>query len=201
MLDYVNKTRKENIITIEDPIEYIFKPEQSIISQRQVGQDTWSFKNALKAVMREDPNIVFVGEIRDTETAESTLSLAESGHLVLSTLHTSSSVHTLSRFVSFFPVNMQQNVIDRLANVLIGIQSQFLVKRKDADSRIGIFEILLNITSIRNNLKKMDLVQVHSTIEASNQIGMISLQQYAKKLIERDIVDPGYVEWLFNVQI
>lgn len=119
MLDHINKTRSENIITIEDPIEHIFKPDRSIISQRQVGQDTWSFKNALRAVMREDPNIIFVGEIRDTETAETTLSLAESGHLVFSTLHTSSSAHTLSRFVSFFPSNMHQAVADRLSNILI----------------------------------------------------------------------------------
>ena len=166
MIEYINKTRNENIITIEDPIEYIFEGDKCSISQRQVGHDTWSFKNALKAVMREDPDIIFVGEIRDTETAETVLSLAESGHLVFSTLHTSSASHSLSRFMSFFPTNMEQSIADRLSDSLIGIQSQMLVKRTDTNTRIWIFELLLNTVAIKNNLKKMDLGQVDSTIES-----------------------------------
>lgn len=136
MLEHINETRDENIITIEDPLEFIFEPNKCIISQRQIGHDSWSFKNALKSLMRQDPDIVFVGEIRDTETAETVLSIAESGHLVFSTLHTSSASDTLSRFLSFFPSNIQANVANRLANILLGIQSQTLVKMANAESRI-----------------------------------------------------------------
>ncbi len=198
MLEHINKNRTENIFTIEDPIEYLFRSDKCIISQREVGHDTWSFKNALRAVMREDPDIVFVWEIRDTETAETVLSLAESWHLVFSTLHTGSAAHTLSRFLSFFPTNMQENVSDRLADSLLGIQSQLLVKRADVNARIGIYEFLLNTTAVKNNLKKMDFSQVDSTIEASTNIGMISMQQYAKKLLAKNLINPRDVEHLFK---
>ncbi len=200
MIQHINQNRSDNIITIEDPIEYIFEAKKCIISQRQLGHDTWSFKNALKSVMREDPDIIFVGEIRDTDTAETVLSLAESGHLVFSTLHTGSASHTLNRFLSFFPSNMEQSIADRLADSLLGIQSQMLVKRVDANSRIGIYELLLNTVAIKNNLKKMDIGQVDSTIETSNPIGMISMQQYAKKLIDRQLINPKDVEHLFRVE-
>ena len=200
MIEYINKTRSENVITIEDPIEYVFEGDKCSISQRQVGHDTWSFKNALKSVMREDPDIIFVGEIRDTETAETVLSLAESWHLVFSTLHTSSASHTLSRFMSFFPVNMEQSIADRLADSLLWIQSQMLVKRADTNARIGIYELLLNTVAIKNNLKKMDLAQVDSTIETSPMYGMISMQQYAKKLVDRQLINPKDVEHLFRVE-
>lgn len=200
MIEYINKTRSENVITIEDPIEYVFEGDKCSISQRQVGHDTRSFKNALKSVMREDPDIVFVGEIRDTETAETVLSLAESWHLVFSTLHTSSASHTLSRFISFFPANMEQSIADRLADSLLWIQSQMLVKRADTNARIGIYELLLNTVAIKNNLKKMDLAQVDSTIETSPMYGMISMQQYAKKLVDRQLINPKDVEHLFRVE-
>ena len=200
MIEYINKTRSENVITIEDPIEYVFEGDKCSISQRQVGHDTWSFKNALKSVMREDPDIIFVGEIRDTETAETVLSLAESWHLVFSTLHTSSASHTLSRFMSFFPVNMEQSIADRLADSLLWIQSQMLVKRADTNARIGIYELLLNTVAIKNNLKKMDLAQVDSTIETSPMYGMISMQQYAKKLVDRQLINPKDVEHPFRVE-
>lgn len=200
MIQYINQTRSDNIITIEDPIEYIFQAEKCIISQRQLGHDTWSFKNALKSVMREDPDIIFVGEIRDSDTAETVLSLAESGHLVFSTLHTGSASHTLNRFLSFFPNTMEQSIADRLADSLLGIQSQMLVKRADTNARIGIYELLLNTVAIKNNLKKMDIAQIDATIETSNPIGMISMQQYAKKLIDRQLINPKDVEHLFRVE-
>ncbi len=154
MLEYINQNRTENIITIEDPIEYVFHPKKCLISQREIGHDTWSFNNALRAAMREDPNIIFVGEIRDKETAESVLSLAETGHLVFSTLHTNSAANTVNRFISFFEPAIQFSVRERLAETLIGVQSQCLVKTKDKNSRVGAFELMINSTSIRNNIKK-----------------------------------------------
>jgi len=198
MLEHINKNRTENIMTIEDPIEYLFKSDKCIISQREVGHDTWSFKNALRAVMREDPDIVFVWEIRDTETAETVLSLAESWHLVFSTLHTWSAAHTLGRFLSFFPANMQAGIADRLADILLWIQSQMLVRRADVNARIGVYEFLLNTTAVKNNLKKMDFWQVDSIIEASTSVGMITMQQYAKKLLWKNLINLKDVEHLFK---
>lgn len=198
MLDYINTTRTDNLITIEDPIEFIFKPNKCIISQRQVGQDSWSFKNALKSLMRQDPDIVFIWEIRDTETAETVLSIAESWHLVFSTLHTSSAGDTLSRFLSFFPSNIQESVAMRLSNILLGVQSQMLVKMATTDSRIGLFELMLNNTAIKNNLKKNDISQVDAVIEASTAQGMITMQQYARKLLEKGVINAKDVEWLIK---
>lgn len=119
MLEYINATQTKNIISIEDPIEFIFNQDKCLISQREVGNDTWSFKNALRAAMREDPDIVFVGEIRDAETAEAVLNLAETGHLVFTTLHTGSATQTIGRFMSFFSSDIQHGIAERLAHSLL----------------------------------------------------------------------------------
>ncbi len=136
MLDYLNHQQNAHMITIEDPIEFIFKPDKCLISQREVGNDTRSFANALKSAMREDPNIIFVGEIRDLETAEAALNMAETGHLVFSTLHTSSASATINRYISLFPPEIQDSISDRLADSLSGVLSQFLIKTSDKKSRI-----------------------------------------------------------------
>lgn len=197
MLEEINKTRSENMITIEDPIEFVFKPQKCIISQREIGHDTWSFPNALRAAMREDPDIIFVGEIRDRETAESALSLAETGHLVFSTLHTNSAANTVNRLISFFPPEIQESVCDRLATSLIGVQSQMLVKSK-MGSRVWIYELMLNTTSIRNNIKKREIEQLDNIIETSSLIGMINLKKYSQRLIDKQIVDPKELDWLIK---
>jgi twitching motility protein PilT len=197
MLQEINKTRNENLLTIEDPIEFIFSPDKCIISQREIGHDTWSFANALRAAMREDPNIIFVGEIRDRETAESVLSLAETGHLVFSTLHTNSSSSTVNRYISFFPPEIQESISDRLASSLIGVQSQMLVRSK-MGNRVGIFEVMLNTTSIRNNIKKREVEQLDNIIETSSLIWMISLKKYAQRLIDKQIINENEVDWLLK---
>ncbi len=197
MLEYLNETRNENLITIEDPIEFIFEPNKCIISQREIWHDTWSFANALRSAMREDPNIIFVWEIRDRETAESALSLAETGHLVFSTLHTNSAANTVNRYISFFPPEIQDSISDRLAESLIGVQSQFLVKTKDGGSRVWIYEVMINTTSIKNNIRKRAVDQIDSIIETSSLIGMINLKKYTQRLIDKEIIDPKEVERLF----
>ncbi len=198
MLDYINETRQENIITIEDPIEFIFKAKQSLFSQREVGHDTRSFSNALRAAMREDPNIIFVWEIRDRETAESVLNLSETGHLVFSTLHTSSAASTASRFISFFPPEIQDSIADRLADALIWIQSQFLTKTSDQSKRLALFELLINTTAIKNTIRKKDFNQIDSIIFTGESYGMITLGQYAKRLIEKWIITEESVARVFN---
>ena len=198
MLEYLNQMRNENIVTIEDPIEFIFQPKKCLISQREIGHDTWSFKNALRWSMRQDPDIIFVWEIRDTETAESVLSLAETGHLVFSTLHTSSSSHTINRFISFFDPSIQQSIRERFADALLWIQSQVLVKTKDWNNRVALFEVMLNNTAIKNNLKKRDTDQLDNIIESWYTQWMIKLKQYAERLIDKNIIDRTEVDRLLN---
>ena len=197
MLEYINQTRSENMITIEDPIEFVFNPNKCLISQRELGHDTWSFPNALRAAMREDPNIIFVGEIRDRETAEAALSLSETGHLVFSTLHTNSAANTINRYISFFPPEIQESVCDRLAESLIGVQSQMLAKSK-LGGRVGIYEVMLTTTSIRNNIKKREIEQLDNIIETSSLIGMINMKKYAQRLIDKQIIEPSEVDWLMK---
>lgn len=198
MLEYLNKVRKEHIITIEDPIEYIFEPNNCLISQRELGSDTLSFANAMKAAMREDPDIIFVWEIRDPDTAEAAINLAETGHLVFSTLHTRSASNTVYRLISFFPPEQQESIKDRLSASLLWVQSQFLLQTVDGKRRIGLFELMINSPAIRNNIRKDDWKQIDSIIETSRQRGMISHIEYAKRLIADRIITKEQVEWLFD---
>ena len=201
MLEEINKTQPFNIITIEDPIEYVFQAKKSLISQREIGHDTRSFDNAIKSTLREDPDVIFVGEIRNVETAEAVLNLAETGHLVLSTLHTNSATYTLNRFLSFFPADMQSSIVERISDCLLGVMSQALIKRKDWLGRIGVFELLLNNNAVKNNLKKREIDQIQNIIETSSQQGMITSRQYAKKLLEKQLVNSVDVELLFNTKM
>lgn len=189
MLNEINNVRSDNIITIEDPIEYVFKQEKCLISQREVGHDTWSYKNALKSAMREDPDIIFVGEIRDTETAEAVLNMAETGHLVFSTLHTGSASQTISRFLSFFTPEMQWSIAERLSDILVGSLSQVLVKNKSESTRVGIFELMLNTTAIKTNIKKREFDQISVVLNSPSSPGMISWSKYAENLINKSIID------------
>jgi len=194
MLEHINNTRSEHLITIEDPIEFIFEPKQCLISQREIWHDTRSFSNALRAAMREDPDIIFVWEIRDKETAESALNLAETWHLVFSTLHTNSAASTINRFISFFSPNIQDNIADRLAETIIWIQSQTLVKTKDKSTRVWLFELMINTTSVKNNIKKREITQIDNIIETSSVIGMITLKKYTERLIQKWIINTEDVQ-------
>jgi len=198
MLELINKEKPYKIITIEDPIEYVFKPQKCLVSQREIGHDTRSFSSAIASTLREDPDVIFVWEIRNSETAEAVLNLAETGHLVFSTLHTNSATHTINRYLSFYPSDMQNSILERMADCLVWIMSQTLVKTKDWQWRIWVFELMLNNSAVKNNLKKREVDQMQNIIETSTQVWMISMRQYAKKLLERDIINPADVEWLVN---
>ncbi len=199
MLQEINETRNENIITVEDPIEYVFKTDKCIISQREIWHDTWSFPNALRAAMRQDPDILFIWEIRDSETAAAVLELAETGHLVFSTLHTNSASNTISRFMGFFPSDIQDSVAERLWDALVWVQSQALVKTKDGENRVALFELMINNSSIKNNIKKKDINQLDNIIWTSNNYWMITMKQYAELLIQKWIIDKADVEWLYDL--
>lgn len=148
--------------------------------------------------MREDPNIIFVWEIRDRETAESVLSLSETGHLVFSTLHTPSAPGTVNRFLSFFDPEIQDSVADRLAETLLGVLSQFLVKSADGKGRLAVYELMINTLAIRNNISKKQIMQLDNVIETNNSQWMISMKQYAQRLVDKWIVAPESVGFILG---
>lgn len=182
ILNQINENRWEHIITIEDPIEFVFTNKKSIFSQREVGNDTNSFQSALRAAMREDPDIVMVGEMRDRETVSAALELAETWHLVISTLHTSSAVQTIQRLLSFYPNDMQNNIMNKLADSLQGVLSQRLVQRADWAWRIWIYELLMVNTWIKNQIRTGTFNQIQSSIETWSKYWMITMKDYADRL-------------------
>ncbi len=199
MLQYLNQQRHSHIITIEDPIEFMFTPDRSLITQREVGLDTDSFAAALRSAMRQDPNIILIGEIRDKHTAEAAINMAETWHIVFSTLHTGSAAATVNRYIWFFEPEVQEIIADRLADALLWVQCQYLVKTADGKNRVWVFELMINSTAVRNNIKKRDLKQIDSAIETSANSGMISMKSYGKRLIDQWVVNKIDMEWLFWV--
>jgi twitching motility protein PilT len=187
LLDEINKTRAEHVLTIEDPVEYIFQDNKSIFSQREIWNDTTSFANALKWAMREDPDVIMIGEMRDAETVQAALELAETWHLVISTLHTSSAVQTISRLVSFFPTETQNAVRGKLADTLVGVLSQRLVP-KVWWGRIWLFELMFMSTGIKNLVREGNMNQMFNSIETGAKEWMISMQKYANALKDKWLV-------------
>jgi twitching motility protein PilT len=199
IIDRINQLRREHIVTIEDPIEFIFTGQQSIFSQREVGRDTDSFVTAIRAAMREDPDIVMVGEMRDKETVEAALNLAETGHLVLSTLHTAGSVQTINRTIQYFHPDIQNQVRIRLGDALLGVLSQRLIPRIDGKGRIAIFELMFMNSAIRNLIKSNDLVQINNCIELGTQDGMITMRASADRLHGAGIIsEKDYIGYFTN---
>ena len=189
MLEHINLERVEHILTIEDPIEFLFHSKKSIFSQREIGRDTHSFSNALRAALREDPDIVMIGEMRDAETISTAMHLAETGHLVISTLHTSSAPQTVSRLVSSFPPSEQSQVQSRLADSLIGVLSQRLVQKKGGDGRVGIYELMIVDSAIRNLVRNNEVSQIYNAMMAGRSQGMVTMQGYAEALAEKGIIE------------
>jgi twitching motility protein PilT len=177
MVDWINTNRDCHIITIEDPIEYVHSNKKSIIDQREVGSDTHSFPNALKYVLREDPDVILIGEMRDLETVESALVIAETGHLVLATLHTSDSVQTVNRIIDVFPSRQQPQVRAQLSFVLTGILSQQLVPHVSGKGRMLAVEILVSNNAIRSQVRESKAHQIYSSIQTGQKEGMQTMNQ------------------------
>lgn len=184
VLDEVNHTRTEHIITVEDPIEYLFAQDRCIISQREVGQDTTSFHEALRAVLRQDPDVIMIGEMRDPETIATGMTAAETGHVVFSTLHTNSASQTLDRIIDSFAPEQQGQIVSQLASTLVGIISERLVPRIGG-GRIPAVEIMLTNAAIRNLIRERKIYQIDLVIETSVQEGMISLNRSLVNLLKR----------------
>lgn len=183
MVNYINDNRHANIITLEDPIEYIFTPNKSIISQRQLGTDMISFASGLKHVLRQDPNVIMLGEMRDLETISTAVTLAETGHLVLATLHTYSAAQTIDRIIDIFPAHQQKQIKSQLSSVLSAVISQRLLPRISG-GRIAAREILMNNEAVANLIREGKIEQIKSTIETHSAMGMITLDKHIKQLYQ-----------------
>jgi twitching motility protein PilT len=187
MVDYINSNRSEHIITLEDPIEYLFTQKKSIISQREVGGDTLSFADGLRSALREDPNVILVGEMRDLETIEAALTLAETGHLVLSTLHTNSSSQTADRIIDVFPAYKQSQIRTQFANALLGIVSQRLLPKING-GRVLASEVIVANNAVRTLIREGKVHQIPSVIQTSASEGMISLDKQLADLVKSGTV-------------
>jgi twitching motility protein PilT len=187
MINYINQKRRANIITLEDPIEYVFKLDKSVIVQRQLGSDMVNFSEALKHALRQDPNVIMVGEMRDLETIATTITLAETGHLVLATLHTYSASQTIDRIIDIFPPHQQNQVRMQLSTTLAGIISQRLIPRKQG-GRVAAREIMINIPAVSNLIRENKIAQLRTVIETNSKKGMVSMDQDLKRLFGENII-------------
>lgn len=192
MIDYVNTNQKEHIITIEDPIEFAHKSKSSLINQRQIMRDTHDFNIALRSALREDPDVILLGEMRDLETIRLALTAAETGHLVMATLHTSSAPRAISRIIDVFPTGEKNIIRNMLSESLQAVICQTLVKRVSG-GRVCAFEIMLGSSAIRNLIREDKVAQMYSTIQTSSDLGMVTLEQYLQKLVAKNIIRPEVV--------
>lgn len=183
MINQINQERVCNIITLEDPIEFLFSSDRSIIKQRELGVDMLSFAEGLKHVLRQDPNVIMVGEMRDLETIAATLTLAETGHLVLATLHTYSAAQTVDRIIDVFPPYQQMQIRLQLSMVLAGVISQRLLPRIGG-GRIAAKEILINTPAVANLIREQKTAQINTVIQTSAEKGMITMEQDLKRLVQ-----------------
>ncbi|MBI5492195.1 MAG: type IV pilus twitching motility protein PilT [Deltaproteobacteria bacterium] len=189
MIDRVNTERAEHIITIEDPIEYLHSSKTALVNQREVGYDTHAFKKALKYVLRQDPDVVLLGELRDMETIETALTIAETGHLCFATLHTNSCVQTINRIIDVFPAHQQQQTRAQLSFVLEGVLSQLLVPRADGKGRVVALEIMIPNAAIRNLIREDKVHQIYSQMQVGQtKFGMQTMNQSFMNLYARRLV-------------
>ncbi|HEY9840193.1 MAG TPA: type IV pilus twitching motility protein PilT [Candidatus Obscuribacterales bacterium] len=189
MIDYINAQQDVHIITIEDPIEFVYRNKKSVITQRELVNDTSSFPNAIKYALRQDPDIILVGEMRDRDTIESALKAAETGHLVLSTLHTNDAVQTINRVINAFPPHEQATVLKQLAAVLRGTVAQRLAVKKDGVGRVPVNEILVVTSTVRDHIFKHELDAIYHLIAKGSQDGMQSMNQALFAYYEQDVID------------
>jgi len=188
MIDYINKRMRRHIITLEDPIEYLHDHQQSIVDQREVGKDTQTFANGLRAALRQDPDVVLVGEMRDLETISTAITAAETGHLVLATLHTADAPQTIDRIVDVFPPEQQQQIRVQLAAVLLGVVSQRLLPITAQNGRVAAYEILVNTSAVANLIRTEKVHQIRSVMQTGRAHGMQTLDIHLQELMRRGLI-------------
>jgi len=188
MIDLINAERSCHILTLEDPIEYLHKHNKSIVNQREVGQDTGSFGNGLRAALREDPDVILVGEMRDLETISIAVTAAETGHLVLSTLHTLGAANTMDRIIDVFPPYQQEQIKVQLAAVIEGIISQQLLSKKAVKGRVGAFEVMTSTNAIRNLIREGKTHQIQTNIQTGGKFGMQTMDNSLLSLYKQGVI-------------
>jgi twitching motility protein PilT len=188
LLDLANSTRRDHIMTIEDPIEFLHHHRRCVVNQREVGVDTVGFSEALKRVLRQDPDIILVGELRDLETVSTALTAAETGHLVLATLHTQSAAQTIDRVIDIFPAHQQQEIRAQLSTALQGVVTQALVKRSDGAGRTVVCEVMFATSAIRNLIREGKNHQIPSFMQSSGADGMLTFDQHLAERVNEGVV-------------
>jgi twitching motility protein PilT len=188
MVNHVNENEYAHILTVEDPIEFVHEAKKCLINQREVGPHTLSFANALRSALREDPDVILVGEMRDLETIRLALTAAETGHLVFATLHTSSAAKTIDRIVDVFPAAEKEMVRSMLSESLRAVISQTLLKTKDGSGRVAAHEIMIGTPAIRNLIRENKVAQMYSAIQTGQNFGMQTLDQNLLELVRRNVV-------------
>ncbi|WP_127587859.1 type IV pilus twitching motility protein PilT [Paenibacillus koleovorans] len=188
IIDFINETQKKHIITLEDPIEYIHPSKNCLVAQREVGIDTLSFSNGLRAALRQDPDVILVGEMRDLETIRTAITAAETGHLVFATLHTPDAPQTVDRIIDVFPTEQQRQIRIQLASVLISVLSQRLIPRIDGKGRVMALEILINTPAVANLIRMEKIYQIKSVIQTNRHIGMQTMMSSLKRLYEEGLI-------------
>jgi len=198
MVDLINTSFNKHIITIEDPIEFIHESKKCLVNQREVGEHTLSFGNALRSALREDPDVILVGEMRDLETIALALTAAETGHLVFATLHTSSAPKTIDRIIDVFPSDQQAQIRTMLSETLHSVISQILLKRADGSGRIPALEVMICTPAIKNLIREAKTAQIYSTLQTSQKFGMQTMEMSIKHLLERRMVAPEEVQLILG---
>jgi len=191
MINHINENEYGHILTIEDPIEFVHESKKCLINQREVGPHTLSFANALRSALREDPDVILVGEMRDLETIRLALTGAETGHLVFGTLHTSSAAKTIDRIVDVFPAAEKEMVRAMLSESMRAVISQTLLKTKDGSGRVAAHEIMLGTPAIRNLIRENKIAQMYSAIQTGANLGMQTLDQNLQDMVKRNLVSPA----------
>jgi twitching motility protein PilT len=190
MIDYINGTYPLHVVTVEDPVEFIHEDRVALINQRELETDTLSFANALKFVLRQDPDVILIGEMRDLETIHLAITAAETGHLVFGTLHTTDAVQTVDRVIDVFPTHQQQQVRMQMAVNLVGVISQTLIKRKDGSGRVAAFETMVAVSAVKNLIREAKTYQISSIIQTGQRHGMQTLDQALA-----DLYKEGTIWW------
>lgn len=189
MIEHINQTQKKHIITLEDPIEFLHRDRNSIIEQREIGIDTKSYAEALRRVVRQNPDIILVGEMRDLETMGQTITAAETGHLVFSTLHTIDAVQTIDRIIDVFPPSQQQQIRLQLSTTLQAVITETLVRNKDGTGRTAAFEIMICTPAIRSAIRDSKTYQIYTSMQTGQRLGMVQMDRYLKDLYQQGVID------------
>jgi twitching motility protein PilT len=188
LIDIINQERAEHIMTVEDPIEFLHRHKKAVVNQREVGTDTQGFGQALKHVLRQDPDVILVGEMRDLETISTALTAAETGHLVFATLHTQDAPQSVDRIIDVFPPHQQQQIRIQLAGTLAGVVSQQLVPRRDGKGRAAAVEVLVATSAVRNLIREGKTHQIYTSIQVGGKFGMQVMDQHLAELVKTNVV-------------